>query len=242
MEKIINSFIDKGFNEGLNKEDYIELKNLLININDKNLILKVNTLLSLIYNAGVLNKLSDENIKYIKDNSYLLPLVLTNNNQEKIKITSMDSYMLLCPFHVDHKPSFSVTNHLNYGHCFTCKTNVSNISYLKKQENINYIDATDLLAYIFLFDIKYQNDKVLPLTEKYQETIKSDRYAKLLEQGLIHEINKYGVSSLLLEKYNNMFKTIDRIKNNEYDSNFKLKEENKKLILTNEILKNSNLK
>lgn len=239
MEKIINDYINKGKEEGLTKDDYIELKNLFISTNNQEYKLKIDILLNLIYNAGILNKLSEENVNYILNNSYLLPLVLANNEQDKIRINGIDSYKFMCPFHDGHKPKFSVTNHSNYGHCFKCNTNVSQVSYLKKIENINYIDAVDLLAYIFLFDIKYENKNVIELTSKYQESVKSDTYLRFLEAGLIREINKYGASSNILERYNLILKNINRIKNNEYDSNFEVKTENKKLVLTDDMIKNT---
>lgn len=52
----------------------------------------------------------------------------------------------LCPFHNEKTPSFTVYNDTQSFYCFGCGTGGDAVSFIKKIENLDYIDAVKLLA------------------------------------------------------------------------------------------------
>ncbi|MCH5165064.1 MAG: DNA primase [Clostridiales bacterium] len=57
-----------------------------------------------------------------------------------------NTYWACCPFHHETQPSFSVSPDKQFYHCFGCKESGNAISFLKKIENIEFIDALRMLA------------------------------------------------------------------------------------------------
>ena len=56
------------------------------------------------------------------------------------------NYTGLCPFHNEKTPSFSVSPDKNLFYCFGCKEGGSTIDFLMKIENIDFLEAVELLA------------------------------------------------------------------------------------------------
>lgn len=52
----------------------------------------------------------------------------------------------LCPFHNEKTPSFTVYNDTQSFYCFGCGAGGDAIGFIKKIENLDYIDAVKLLA------------------------------------------------------------------------------------------------
>lgn len=52
----------------------------------------------------------------------------------------------LCPFHNEKTPSFSVSSENGFFHCFGCGVGGDVITFIKRIENLDYIDAVKLLA------------------------------------------------------------------------------------------------
>lgn len=52
----------------------------------------------------------------------------------------------LCPFHNEKTPSFSVSTDKNFFHCFGCKASGDSITFIRRIENLDYIEAVKLLA------------------------------------------------------------------------------------------------
>ena len=52
----------------------------------------------------------------------------------------------LCPFHNEKTPSFTVYNDTQSFYCFGCGAGGDAVTFLKKIENLDYIDAVKLLA------------------------------------------------------------------------------------------------
>lgn len=52
----------------------------------------------------------------------------------------------LCPFHNEKTPSFSVSRENGFFHCFGCGAGGDVISFIRKIENLDYIEAVKLLA------------------------------------------------------------------------------------------------
>ncbi len=52
----------------------------------------------------------------------------------------------LCPFHNERSPSFSVSRENGFFYCFGCGAGGDVITFIKKIENLDYVDAVKLLA------------------------------------------------------------------------------------------------
>ena len=168
------------------------------------------------FKNGVADRISSETIDYLKENAYLLPLVLTNDNKSKIKLIFDDCFMFLCPFHNDKKPSFRVLDFRNFGHCLVCNKTVDPITYLQEFEHIKFVHAAELLASIYKIDINLQTHKY-ELVDKYQEKILSNQYKELLEMVYYRLMKKDVDKEQVTKVYQERFETINRIKNNIFD-------------------------
>ena len=51
-----------------------------------------------------------------------------------------------CPFHREKTPSFCINEFDQYYHCFGCGESGDVISFLKKYENLEYLDVLKILA------------------------------------------------------------------------------------------------
>ena len=52
----------------------------------------------------------------------------------------------LCPFHSEKTPSFNVSTDKNFFHCFGCKASGDVITFIRRIENLDYIEAVKFLA------------------------------------------------------------------------------------------------
>ena len=241
LKQVLKNLIYKGKSIGYTKDDYYYINNVINYItisNDniipesKDIIKELESIKSIIFNAGLLNKFSNNNVNYIKDNSRILPLVLANTDK-KFRICSNYSFMFTCMFHDDSTPSLSVSDSKNLFHCFGCNIKGSVINYLSKIENISFTESIELLSRIFLISKKIQskNDE---LVKKYKKVIFSDKYLEIIELSkdkmldfvtkndiIDKDTNKIITKEDVLLNYKKRLENIKRIKNGVYDSNFK---------------------
>ncbi len=56
------------------------------------------------------------------------------------------NYMGLCPFHNEKTPSFSVSPENGFFHCFGCGVGGDAITFIRRIENLDYVEAVKLLA------------------------------------------------------------------------------------------------
>ncbi len=63
-------------------------------------------------------------------------------------------YLGLCPFHNEKTPSFTVSDHKNFYHCFGCGEHGDLFSFYMKVENISYIEALKQLASVAQVELK----------------------------------------------------------------------------------------
>lgn len=118
------------------------------------------------------------------------------------------NYQALCPFHSEKTPSFTVSPTKQFFHCFGCGANGSAIGFLMKYENLEFIDAVEILAKIANVEIpkssyqkaETQYSQLYALMEKAatifaQELKKSQSaIAYLKARGLTGEIcKKFGI-------------------------------------------------
>ncbi|MCB1604704.1 MAG: DNA primase, partial [Xanthomonadales bacterium] len=55
-------------------------------------------------------------------------------------------YQALCPFHTENTPSFTVSQHKQFYHCFGCGKHGSAIRFLMDFEGMEFVDAVETLA------------------------------------------------------------------------------------------------
>lgn len=67
------------------------------------------------------------------------------------------NYKGCCPFHNEKTPSFFVTPDKNFFHCFGCQESGDALTFVKKINNLEFIDAVKNLAEIVGKPIEYEN-------------------------------------------------------------------------------------
>lgn len=90
-----------------------------------------------------------------------------------LKAKSNGEYVGLCPFHGEKTPSFTVSEHKGFFHCFGCGENGDIFTFLMKIERLEYIDALKTLAQSAGVVLKQQSkenfDRVKLAQKIYQE-------------------------------------------------------------------------
>ncbi len=156
--------------------------------------------------------------EFIEREASLTHLAFANNQFVRVKPHSKNSFMFLCPMHLEKTPSFSVDNLNRSGHCFGCGKTVKPISFLEEVEFLDEQDAINLLANIYLLDIPGKtSDEDEELVEKYRTSLISPEFQELLINGK-ERTSKYRRTSqvrLALDTYDKDLQTIERVKSAE---------------------------
>jgi DNA primase len=80
------------------------------------------------------------------------------------------NYFILCPFHSEKTPSFSISPQHNFVHCFGCNYNADAIKFVQDMEHVSYHEAVEKLAKKFNVHIEYIDEKQQKiLKERYDE-------------------------------------------------------------------------
>ncbi|MBQ9834525.1 MAG: hypothetical protein IJO33_04970 [Bacilli bacterium] len=226
MNKKISEFRHKALTEGLTKEDYYELKNLLSSINDKMLNdinyqiirLQLINLLKLIYfhKDGVLNY-NNKTVNYVKKRALILPIVLADADFNFGRFTGPNGYMILCPYHSEKTPSFRVKDYENIFNCFGCGSSGNVYDYLKLTHNMEFLEAIDFLMKVYMWKKEDADEKNHDLIIKYQKAIISPEFSELLkrcqERMQRKDLDFMPHSSTLTKDFfNDRFLMIERMK------------------------------
>lgn len=173
-----------GCTEGLKVGDYYEIREFLFNYRNYKDNLYYKKLENVLCNHNSSRYYYDDDyIFYLWSNSSLLLFVLANNTHDRIKLYSTDSFMFLCQFHREKTPSLGVTNHVNLMYCFGCGFGANIFKYIQEYENISFKEALSLVAEVY--NLEKSDVKVnKALIDKYKESIMSNRYLELIEQGI----------------------------------------------------------
>ena len=174
------------------------------------------------YNKNKLSTYSYDEVNFIKDNSYILPLVLANDENKNIVLTGDNRYMFMCQVHKENTPSMAVYDLLNYYYCYGCNKGNNVIGYLMQYEHLKYNETLNLLTQIYLLAINKPDDKLSDIAYKYRKVLLSDKYKELLNLGK-KRLKNHVISSRLEfanlnfeEEYNNRYHTIERVSKNIY--------------------------
>ena len=84
----------------------------------------------------------DEFIQELKNKTDIVDVV-----SGYVRLKKQGKNMLgLCPFHNEKTPSFNVSTDKNFFHCFGCKASGDVITFIRRIENLDYIEAVKFLA------------------------------------------------------------------------------------------------
>ncbi|ASG68025.1 DNA primase [Francisella halioticida] len=98
-------------------------------------------------------KVSNNFIKELVSSADIVDVVSRYVNLKK----SGKNYKGCCPFHNEKTPSFFVTPSKNFFHCFGCQESGDALTFVKKINNLEFIDAVKNLAEIVGKPVEYEN-------------------------------------------------------------------------------------
>ena len=154
-----------------------------------------------------------------------------------------DNYWCLCPFHDDKNPSMAVNETKQFYYCFVCQESGNAVNFLRKYENLDFVDAIETLASSLGLEVPYEkssntnfdNDvsyEMLKLAkDHYLKSFLSAKSAQAYIEGRgisskTREVFDIGyvpdVWDFILEKFKNKFSSKDLD-----DSGLFIKKENK---------------
>lgn len=88
------------------------------------------------------------------------------------------NFVGLCPFHKEKTPSFTVDPGKQLFHCFGCGEGGDVITFIEKIENLDFIEAAQLLAKKVNYDLKFIQRVNLDYKEKKSRLIELNELAK----------------------------------------------------------------
>ena len=173
--------------------------------------------MSYLYNEDTINEVRDKNN-------------IVDTISKYVKLTRIGTnHKGLCPFHSEKTPSFTVSEEKQMFHCFGCNEGGDVISFLMKHENLEFMDALNMLA--DNANISLEKKNINPKLEKTKETLYeinreaarhfyrtlfNDRgaYSYLINRGIDKEtIKTFGIG-YSQDSGNNLF---DYLKNKGYE-------------------------
>ena len=90
-------------------------------------------------------RIKDDSVERVKAAMEILPLV-----EDVVRLRKSGStYKGLCPFHSERTPSFTVSPARGTFKCFGCGEGGDAITFVEKTENLDFVDAIELLAQRF---------------------------------------------------------------------------------------------
>lgn len=113
--------------------------------------------MSYLYNEDTINEVRDKND-------------IVDTISKYVKLTRIGSnHKGLCPFHSEKTPSFTVSEEKQMFHCFGCNEGGDVISFLMKHENLEFMDALNMLADNANITLEKKNTN--PELEKTKDTL-----------------------------------------------------------------------
>src|ERR1700757_2642124 len=85
----------------------------------------------------------------------------------------------LCPFHAKRPPSFTVSRARGTSKCFGCGEGGDAITFVEKTENLDYVEAIELLAQRFGVELEYEEAS----PEQDAKRRRGERLKALLERA-----------------------------------------------------------
>ena len=118
--------------------------------------------------------LKDGEAAELKNNTDIISIV---SNYVSLK-KSGKNFTGLCPFHKEKTPSFMVDPQTQLYHCFGCGNGGDVISFIMKMENLNFIEAVELIARKTGYALKYIETGSFEKEEKRSRLIELNELAR----------------------------------------------------------------
>ena len=120
-------------------------------------------------------RIKDESVERVKAAMEILPLV-----EDVVRLRKSGStYKGLCPFHSERTPSFTVSPARGTFKCFGCGEGGDAITFVEKTENLDFVDAIELLAQRFGVELEYEEAS----PEQDAKRRRGERLKALLERA-----------------------------------------------------------
>jgi DNA primase len=120
-------------------------------------------------------RIKDESVERVKAAMEILPLV-----EDVVRLRKAGStYKGLCPFHSEKTPSFTVSPARGTFKCFGCNEGGDAITFVEKTENVDFVEAIELLARRFGVELEYEEAS----PEQDRKRRRDERLRALLERA-----------------------------------------------------------
>jgi DNA primase catalytic core len=120
-------------------------------------------------------RIKDESVERVKAAIEILPLV-----EEVVRLRKTGAaYTGLCPFHQERTPSFNVSPARGTFKCFGCGEGGDAIAFVMKMENIEFVEAIELLGQRFGVELEYEESS----PEQERKRAQEKRLTDLLERA-----------------------------------------------------------
>ncbi len=81
-----------------------------------------------------------------------------------------NSYWARCPFHYEKTPSFAIDEYEGFYHCFGCGESGDIVQFVRKMENLSFMEAVEFLANAVGMEVEYdKNVDAKAIAEKNKE-------------------------------------------------------------------------
>ena len=120
-------------------------------------------------------RIKDESVERVKGVMEIVPLV-----EETVRLRKTGgAYKGLCPFHQERTPSFTVSPARGTFKCFGCGEGGDAITFVMKRDNIDFVEAIEVLARRFNVELEYEESS----PEHEKKRARDERLRALLERA-----------------------------------------------------------
>jgi len=120
-------------------------------------------------------RIKDASIEAVKAAAEIHPLI-----EDYVRLRKAGgTYKGLCPFHQERTPSFTVSPARGTYKCFGCGEGGDAISFVEKQENLDFVGAIEFLARRFGVELEYEESS----PEQERRRRRDERLRALLERA-----------------------------------------------------------
>lgn len=120
-------------------------------------------------------RIKDESVERVKAAMEIVPLV-----EETVRLRKTGgAYKGLCPFHQERTPSFTVSPARGTFKCFGCGEGGDAITFVMKRDNVDFVEAIELLARRFNVELEYEESS----PEHERKRARDERLRALLERA-----------------------------------------------------------
>lgn len=126
----------------------------------------------------------DEDVERVRDATDLVALI-----GERVALRRVGRrFQGLCPFHAEKTPSFSINPELGFYHCFGCQESGDAITFLRKLDGLDFVEAIERLAARAGITLRYDSANVTKDRQRKQRLAEAvgaavDFYHRILREA-----------------------------------------------------------